>query len=684
MQPMHWIRHVKASLGAVFLVAMLGQGHAQEATGARVALVIGNANYLLRPLDNSRNDANGVANLLSQAGFTVTRELDTSRETLRSAIEKFGERLRDQKVKLAVFFYSGHGIQVDHRNYLIPVDAQYRTMNDIQHQLTDLTDLVRYSENAVDKSFIFILDACRDDPFAGTYLPTDRGLQALAPDGTFMGFATSPGQIAWDGTSKNSLYSGHLIREFGVRSAKVDDVFRRVQLRVQMESKGRQIPWVLNYLKEDVSLFSEGNAKPTEAQRTALYDKQHAAWRSIQFTRDSSLLVRFLIDYPNGVASEKARARLNLLLRESIRKEDVAQREQEATLAREVLKRALEEKAAIDLRARGEEATEQREQTALRVRREEAESALTTAKKALLALEADEGKEQQRLETTARSEQKKAAQALAAIQQRVQRQQIVVSQLNERVEESRLKVLDFEKAAATTAQVREMEVRQTAEAAHSAKNRLGLAQAPVLDATPLSLPPSGRFKGADTLVRNYAAGDSMRVRVTDLLTKVSREEDATVAAVNKDADQVVWDSGKWGTYVWDLMGNLVKNHVGQAETPRQFYPADLAVGKKWQTRFGFKRLDGGLQTFHYDVEIVDREHITVPAGTFYAYKIVAHGRNMNDRGSRTIQRTMWVAPGVNVDVASEVMIRDGTNVSWTSDGGAERVELVHYTPYQTR
>jgi hypothetical protein len=125
-----------------------------------------------------------------------------------------------------------------------------------------------------------------------------------------------------------------------------------------------------------------------------------------------------------------------------------------------------------------------------------------------------------------------------------------------------------------------------------------------------------------------------------------------VTDVNLDADRVEYNCGD---YVSDTMGNILVNLRGGFNTPRQFYPAELYVGKKWISIFKQARPGGVTYTFNYSLKVVARERVTVPAGTFDTFKIEARGYNMQ-LGAR-LERNIWVAPGVSGDIAHETLVR---------------------------
>jgi hypothetical protein len=143
-----------------------------------------------------------------------------------------------------------------------------------------------------------------------------------------------------------------------------------------------------------------------------------------------------------------------------------------------------------------------------------------------------------------------------------------------------------------------------------------------------------------------------------------------VSGVDFDQDRIEYNGGE---YVSDTMGNILKNLRGTFDAPRQFYPAELYLGKKWGTRFKQARPDGSSYTFDYKLKVVGKEKIKVPAGTFDAYKIEARGFNI-ELGAR-LERNIWVSPGINADIAHETIV-------WRKSGRIDqfdRQELVRYS-----
>ncbi|GAC1599830.1 MAG: hypothetical protein NVS3B2_01450 [Ramlibacter sp.] len=523
----------------------------------RVALVIGNSDYQFAPLDNPRNDARAMSALLAEAGFSVQSEVDTSLQVLQSAVERFGKAIRDPQVKFGLFYYAGHGLQLDWHNYLVPVSARIRSAADVTKQTVDVTQLLRYMEEAKGRNFLVILDACRDDPFGDSYRAPAKGLSQFdAPVGSMLAYATAPGSVASDGAGINSLYTANLLREFSVRGARLEDAFKRVRLNVRLASEGRQIPWESTSLEEDVYLFPDQRKKLSDEDQDRLFDEEIRSWMQVKATNDHLQLVKFIREYPSGSASELAQARLNRILK--------SQAVQVASASLPVYRT---EKAVDD---------------------------------------------------------KPAAPGPAPLATERPVQPDVV----------------------TPAVVAVASSPPPAPAPAPQPVPVPVAQAV------LTLAPTPFSKGYSEHQRTYRVGEVMSFSVIDGLTKVSRPLVMRVTAVNVDEDRVEFNGGE---YVIDTMGNTLATQRGAFSTPRQFYPAELYVGKKWHTTFKQRRSNGQVYTYRYDVRVVGRESITVPAGTFDAFKIEARGFNMQLGAS--LARNIWVTPGVPADIAHETIVR---------------------------
>lgn len=216
----------------------------------RVALVIGNGRYADSPLTNPSNDAKAVAGALEGLGFEVLEFHDLDQRGMKRAILSFGERLDAGSIGL--FYYAGHGMQVQGRNYLIPIGAQITGEADTEIEAVDVAAVLAKMENAHNRLNIVILDACRNNPFARSWRSTAAGLAMIdAPNGTLVAYATSPGRVAADGEGANGVYTESLIKYVLTPGLRIEDVFKRVRTEVREKTSGAQIPWESSSLEGD-------------------------------------------------------------------------------------------------------------------------------------------------------------------------------------------------------------------------------------------------------------------------------------------------------------------------------------------------------------------------------------------------------------------------------------------------
>jgi uncharacterized caspase-like protein len=238
-----------------------GSGAASSAR--RIALVIGNGAYRSTPLKNPVGDAEAVAASLKQLGYEVVLKRDTNFVDLIEALRDFSVRAAAYPVR--VLFYAGHGIQARGRNYLLPVDVEPQSEDEIAARAADVGQVIDRLGALKSGLNIVVLDACRVNPFAGGVIVgpdgrrlTFRGVARTglapqdAPVGTLVAFSTAPNGVALDGAgSAHSIYARHLLRHLPTAGLTVEQLFKRVRIGVAEETQRVQVPWESSSLTAD-------------------------------------------------------------------------------------------------------------------------------------------------------------------------------------------------------------------------------------------------------------------------------------------------------------------------------------------------------------------------------------------------------------------------------------------------
>jgi len=525
---------------------------APPATGAslliapRYALVIGNSSYGFGPLKNPANDAKSLGEELKRTGFEVTIGLDLSRAQMLEAIRAYAESLNKSKA-IGVFYFAGHGVQLAWRNYLLPTDAEIRRIEDIEAKCVDVNAVIEGIAKAENPMNVVILDACRENPFAGVKLE-QKGLSQLdAPPSTLLAYATAPGNLASDGDGANGLYTEQLLREIKVPEAKIEDVFKRVRLTVRRRSNGQQVPWESTSLEEDFWFIP-----PKEMQKLA--------------------------------AAEADR----------VRKEKEAER-----LWQERIERA---------------------------QREEAERLRKEAEASRARQEAEEKRRRQQIERTYKEEQER------------RRKQEESDRAYEEELRFWTRVADAKEPGPIEEYLRRYPSGRFCELAQVQLDRLLAAQGErKVEAVSSTANPYSQ--GTATLKAAWKVGDSYTYNVMDLYSKVvSRTNSVRITDVTDT--QVIYNSGR---LITDHLGNNIALPDGRRFTPSQFIPTEYRVGKRWRTRYNVSTPRFGDFRTTFDLRISARERVTVPAGTFDAYRVDAIGVSEGAQLSRH-EITFWIAP----------------------------------------
>ncbi len=309
----------------------------------RVALVIGNSAYTsTASLANPTNDAKALSAALERLGFEVLTGLDTDIHQMIGLVRDFSKALDGADV--ALFFYAGHGLQVDGNNYLAPIDADLDDRADLDFGTVKLSSILRQMNRHRTANLVF-LDACRNNPLAktlarsmvssGRSVNIGRGLARVeAGIGTLISYATQPGNIALDGTDGHSPFTKALLAHIETPGLDVGSLMIKVRQDVIRSTEEKQVPWdhssltgqfyfkpgkrtetqqvaTVNPAEIVDSAARSTNDSNSRAAATRLEAEQSAMelsfWNTVKDSNDPDLLRTYVRRFPEGVYADLAR-----------------------------------------------------------------------------------------------------------------------------------------------------------------------------------------------------------------------------------------------------------------------------------------------------------------------------------------------------------------------------------------
>ena len=290
---------------------------ASQAATTRVALVVGAANYAhAHALARTLNDARAVAEALRRLNFDVELVLDPDRATLENAVRSLGRKSHGADASL--FYYSGHALESEGINWLLPVSANVESNNDLRFESLDLSAVLEQMTGTARVSLVF-LDACREDPFKQRFGVTRdltrSGLAAANATavGIYIAFATAPGMVAADGEGPHSPFTAALLKYIETPGLEVRQMMSRVRGDVEAATDERQIPWDSSSLRGD---FFFATAVASDRVNQAItgpnpqVDLDALFWESVKDSKNPKDFNAYLLKFPQGVFVEIARNRL--------------------------------------------------------------------------------------------------------------------------------------------------------------------------------------------------------------------------------------------------------------------------------------------------------------------------------------------------------------------------------------
>ena len=390
-------------IAALYSLVLLTCSISVAKADRRVALVVGNSNYSNSSLflSNPKNDATDVAAALRGVGFEVLQVIDANKRDLDLNMAKFARLAIDADA--ALFYYAGHAVQYQGRNYLMPTDAEVEDEISFRYQMTPLDD-VRAALDRGDGVKIVILDACRNNPIVNALRKKKKG-DSRAVDavrgglakidkaqGMVVAYSTAADEVAADGDGRNSPFTAAFLKLLKVPGLEIEQLFRRVAADVNATTGGRQRP------ETYVSLLSNYYLNQTD----------RIAFDKIKETPDPAVLLDFVAKFPTSSYVAEAQTRIQRIeaaIRE--RQNQEARQREAARLAEE--QRKAEREAALRKMAEQEEA----------LRKQETQRAQAAAEKVRKEREAAQAQEEARLKLVAEKERKDREAARAQEEQRV-------------------------------------------------------------------------------------------------------------------------------------------------------------------------------------------------------------------------------------------------------------------------
>lgn len=279
----------------------------------KIALVIGVAKYqYVTALNNTTNDAIDMDSVLTKDGFEVTSLLNPTYQQMSAAVDSFGKKMFSADVCL--FFYSGHGAEVNGENYIFPTTAHPSIPDDLNTEAIPLRKIMARISLSKIKTSIILLDACRSNPFTKSWdkeFGTKEGLAVVEfpPNGSFIGYAASPGKVASDGNRKNGTYTQAILKYINEKSLSIDQLFNKVNKEVRSLSNGNQVPFKSSSLDDEYYFMQPNNVLASQSISTKKMDAERLGPSMKKFPLPKSIK-----GYSLGRISDFAKVGINKLI----------------------------------------------------------------------------------------------------------------------------------------------------------------------------------------------------------------------------------------------------------------------------------------------------------------------------------------------------------------------------------
>jgi uncharacterized caspase-like protein len=288
----------------------------------RVALVIGNSKYDSKKLPNLKNpinDAKAMSEKLKTLGFKVFYGVNLTKRQMDKKLDQFSQKLRIGGVGL--FFFAGHGIEYKRENYLMATNSNVNDKNDVKYESLPLNKILDNMEDAGNRLNIVLLDSCRNDPFSRS---GGGGLAKSTARGTYIVYATSPGDVASDGSGKHGAFTKQILKYIDAQGVSIERVFKRVKIGVINSTNQNQRPWISNDITGDFyfklptkasDVFEVPKKTNSSFKTQKLHPKLHPKpqenekrfWEMVVEANTKEYYNFYLEDYPNGYYAKNAK-----------------------------------------------------------------------------------------------------------------------------------------------------------------------------------------------------------------------------------------------------------------------------------------------------------------------------------------------------------------------------------------
>lgn len=282
----------------------------QAFAAQKVALVIGNSQYqnVQDSLKNPVNDAKAIAARFKELGFDTEMLPNANLDTMLEAINRARSKV-DANGTL-IFYYAGHGVQLDGKNYLVPVDARMANPDRVQRETIQVKEVIDKFNDSSAAVRVLMLDACRNDPFPKAHRSGTRGLareELQLNKGMMVLYAASQGEVAEDGAANHGTFTDALLRGLSQPNIKLPELMDDVTTQVQQKTQNKQNPY---YEGTGLSRFVLVPAAPVVSTPIQpAQDTEITFWNSIASSTDASDYVEYLKAYPSGKFSGLAQSR---------------------------------------------------------------------------------------------------------------------------------------------------------------------------------------------------------------------------------------------------------------------------------------------------------------------------------------------------------------------------------------